>query len=74
MRGRDKNLGMGNEPARTLHAVLQRRCFYGLTSFKLDCNDLGWWRFSRLDADDEVEVDIDAGLVNDVVSRAGHDE
>ena len=42
MRGRDKNLGMGNEPARTLHAVLQRRCFYGLISFKLDCNDLGW--------------------------------
>merc|ERR1719392_277340 len=25
MRGRDRNLGMGNEPARTLHAVLQRR-------------------------------------------------
>ena len=41
MRGRDKNLGMGNEPARTLHAVLQRRCFYGLISFKLDCNDPG---------------------------------
>ena len=38
MRGRDKNLGMGNEPARTLHAVLQRRGFSGLISFKLDCN------------------------------------
>ena len=35
MRGRDKNLGMGNEPARTLHAILQRRCLHGLISFKL---------------------------------------
>ena len=26
MRGRDRNLGMGNAPARTLHAILQRRC------------------------------------------------
>ena len=25
MRGRDRNLGMGNAPARTLHAILQRR-------------------------------------------------
>ena len=25
MRGRDRNLGMGNAPARTLHEILQRR-------------------------------------------------